>query len=291
MLAGPAFRVHSLSISLSPDVAGSAGVNQSMGCVVNQMQHVLGLPATDTEWQCLTKAVATGAVPAVVLRSKRAEIRTLRWISADGQSVIVKLNGQKGWRTVLKTMLGRTGGMREAFALRRLRAAGIPCPRVLAYHKSIRGLPEALYIEDMGPVRRAIDVFRELVVAGQSEVIETMESGIIEMTQRVVAAGFVDEDHSLMNIVVRPDRSLLRLDLECARTFRQGNHWMLVPMLSRLFRTYAIACGNEAGRAEDFVKRTAAALSLPSAVTSEVWATVAADLVESRFETLENTHG
>jgi hypothetical protein len=115
---------------------------------------------------------------------------------------------------------------------------------------------ELLITEDLGNVICGADHLRHLLATGDSCGIRRFEGDLVELTYRLLEAGVVDPDHSLLNIIVLPAGGVGRLDFELARQRRWPRlHFKLFGlMVGRLILSYTFLVQPETALAAQFSK-------------------------------------
>jgi hypothetical protein len=121
---------------------------------------------------------------------------------------------------------------------------------------------EVLVMEDLGAVRTAQECIKDAIAAGRLGEVERLEKDVIELTARIVDAGVLDSDHSVMNMVCKEEGRLCRLDFEVARvapsaSLRPG---LLARMIARLVGTFVFSVQPDGERAARFASLLAGEL-------------------------------
>lgn len=215
-------------------------------------------------------------VQAMLGESRRAEVlsrgenRTiLRSRVGDGVSLVVKLWNRPDFVGVVRRCLRIDSASHEWRSMARLRRAGLRVPRPLGCYRvpaNTDGFTDAILMEDMGNCASATEHIKKLIADGDEMRLESVNHQLVEMTAVILAAGIIDTDHSLVNIVVRSDGKLVRLDLEMAR-------WVGLPrfftgmygrMLGRLLGSYTFAVQPDGQRVRQFAQRLAIRLAPPT---------------------------
>lgn len=236
------------------------------------------------------KSVALGDTDFEILR-QRADGLVAGVSTADGQSVVVKMwkrPGPRGWYR----RLTRTGNLdREWTILHRLYARGLPVPQPIArcrFRRPLNGYTDAILIEDLGRWPRAIDQVRKMLDSGDETVYRTFETGLLELTSDVLEAGVVDEDHHLVNILVRPTGDVARIDFEIAARarFPSLHSAQLAEMLANLLSSYLFAVQPRFELADEFAHRLDARLELSESTRRKI-----VPLVERSVEKQRKLHG
>ena len=202
-----------------------------------------------------------------VLRSKRFPSLTARWRVED-DSAIVKIWAAEGLKARLARAAYLSGAAREWRHLIALRALGLRVPAVLGFCRTLRF--EVLVLEDLGVCERVGEYLGRLVTENENEEIGRIENELVDATAIMVRAGILDTDHSVLNFVVAPDRSIYRLDLECSR--RRGSLFrdhLLAEMLGRLVSTFAFAVAPQLDRVSRLADSFAKLLEVRSGVLNK----------------------
>jgi len=195
----------------------------------------------------------------VIYRRKNRIV--IRWRGkASDESLIIKLWSRPDLKGRLRGLLHISSCHHEWRTLVRLSAVNMAVPHPLGYCRltpSIAGYTEALFIEDLGECASATDYLKQLIHAGQEQQVLRFENVMIEMTEQILAAGMVDVDHGLVNIVVQTSGRPVRLDFELARLVI----WPLLfttmygDMLGRLIVLHAFAVQPDTDRTTRFAER------------------------------------
>lgn len=165
--------------------------------------------------EAATRASVAEASEIEILRERGEDVRIARVAGEEGRSVVVKCWNRRGLRGGIRRATRSNIGWREYEALRRLQAAGTPCPEPLAYLR----LPawarhtEALVSGDLGACRDSTEVYKGLRGADAAGA-EAFEEALIASTVSMVHGGLLDTDHRLPNFVVPPGGEPMRIDFE-----------------------------------------------------------------------------
>lgn len=196
----------------------------------------------------------------------------IRWPGEErGESIIIKMWSRPDLRGRLRRWLRIAPSDLEWKNLRRLRGIGLATPCPLGFGRvapSIAGYTDVLFMEDLGDCETAMDHLKQLIRAGDEQQVLGFENAVIEMTRQLIGAGMLDEDHSLMNIVVQPSGRLVRLDLEITRRMIWPRLFpsMYGRMLGRLIGVHAFAVQPDVGRTTRFAERLRVRLAPPAVV-------------------------
>ena len=130
------------------------------------------------------------------------------------------------------------------------------------------GYTDAVIVGDLGRCALALDVLDSAAQQERESDCITLEDEVLDFTEAFVAAGILDADHHLVNLLVTPDRRVARIDFELARTV-----WVpaLFPeryaeMLGALMSTYVFAVQPHIHHADRFAAKLAQRLAPSSAV-------------------------
>ncbi len=212
-------------------------------------------------------ALATTACPPALREALHADEQDLELLKAVPGRTVVRVRRRRAPPVIVKwwARLDLVGALRartrtaswdhEWRSLRALHQAGVPVPRpVSLLQVDEAGVPvHAVLMEDLGRCTVALDHVKALAAAGDEEALRTFDAALIDLTARIVEAGFVDPDHRLNNVVVDATGRPLRLDVELARPASS----LLSPvahgrMLGCLVATYVYAVQPEVRLAERF---------------------------------------
>ena len=190
-------------------------------------------------------------------RDNRTVIRAM---AAPQTSIIVKLWARPDWRGTLRRLFKMSPADYEWHNLQRFARAGIRVPKPLGFCRVRRhqhNFTDALFLEDLGETTSATEHVKLLIRAMEEKRLRMLEDELIEMTDRMVAAGIVDVDHGLINTVVPHSGEPIRLDLEMARTLWMPSlYWRAYGrMIGHLVSTYAFAVQPNTSRTTDFAQR------------------------------------
>jgi hypothetical protein len=215
----------------------------------------------------IVESVLAGSPGIEVL--KRGKNRTIfRWRDDNGDSVVAKFWKRPDLKGRVRRCLGIDSASHEWRSLIRLDRAGLRVPRPLGRCRlppNHQAFTEAVIMEDVGDCGDAMNYIKSLISGGDEEKIESVEQQLIEMTTAILAAGMIDTDHGLFNVLARSDGELIRMDLEMAR-------WVGVPqifegmygrMLGRLLGTYTFTVQPDDQRVRRFAQRLVSQLGPP----------------------------
>ena len=218
-------------------------------------------------------AMATCPHPAGVLY-RTSERMLVRYRSSHGgASVMMKMWARPGWRGVLRRLTGSSNCQREYAALVTVHRAGVRVPRPIGWCRLWNdpgGFTEALFMEDLGRCSSSTEYLKEIIRQGREDLVREFDENVIHMTKVILAAGILDPDHGLVNIVLTADGHLARLDMELARKvlgpMRTVRYRLWGEMIGRLIATYTFAVQPDSGRAVRFAHALDEHLSLSASV-------------------------
>ncbi|MCC6907836.1 MAG: hypothetical protein IT430_07850 [Phycisphaerales bacterium] len=195
----------------------------------------------------------------------------MRITDSGGDSVVVKACRQRDLKERLQGLSGLSMAHREWRAHEHVVRSGIRAPRLLQFLRLNLNSGErfeAIVMEDLGPTCNGMVHLKELIAQGDEDAVESFESRVVGLTERLLAAKVVDVDHQFRNIVVGQDREPMRVDFECARVFRgakppASSHGA---MLGWLIVSHAFTCQPETSRTERFADHLRQCLRPPEAV-------------------------
>ncbi len=178
----------------------------------------------------------------------------------QGKSLIVKLWRRSGLKALVRRLTHTSNLDRELRASERLAECDITVPRILGHQRLDRKFSpftDVMVMEDMGELRTMMDVFKEVVKAGDDKRLEEIEDELVRMTAAMTDAGVYDPDHSMANVVVTEEGKLARIDFEVARSgqYGQGSDKLLGLMLARLIGTYIFTVQPHTDRVDRFTQR------------------------------------
>lgn len=209
-----------------------------------------------------------------VLRGRSGSRGTLMRVrDSVGDSVIVKAWHLRDLKERLQAFSGLSMARREWRSHRHVERAGLRVPRLIEFLR-LRCRDdrrfEALIAEDLGDTVNGMVHLKELLRVRDAAAVQEFEDRVIEMTRQLLAAGIVDVDHQLRNIVVTGASEPMRIDFECARRYRGQAPPMheYGRMLGRLVVSHAYACQPDLDRTESFARRLAERLAVPANVLS-----------------------
>jgi len=234
--------------------------------------------------ELLARFVADGD-GAARLKHRPRDSAVYRIPALDGShTVILKVWRRTGLRSRLRILLRTSPLLREVAGMNLMRSCGIPGPQPLARLSFERSSPiwtHALFMEDLGECRMAVDHIRELVANQRHDEVRSFAAQVIGMTTAMVRRGILDIDHGFVNIVTRAAGTPVRVDFEQVRLVRWVSLFpaLYARMLSRLVSSFTYGVQPEVGLAEQFAVQLQAALSPPRRVLLR-----AADLVSAGME-------
>lgn len=220
----------------------------------------------DTMSQIVESVLAGSPRVEVLYRGKNRTI--FRWRGDNGASLVAKFWNRPDLKGSVRRCLGIESASHEWRSLVRLDRAGLRVPRPLGRCRvppNHQAFTEAVIMEDIGDCDYATNYLKSLISGGEEAKIQSVEQQLIDMTVAILAAGMIDTDHSLVNVVARRDGELIRMDLEMAR-------WVGVPqifggmyggMLGRLLGSYTFAVQPDDQRVRRFAQRLASQLGPP----------------------------
>ncbi len=200
---------------------------------------------------------------------RRGDGTVFRWRDGDGASLVVKVWRRPDFLGVVRRCLRIDSASYEWRSMVRLHRAGLHVPQPLGrcrMEANALGFTDAILMEDMGGCTQAAEYIKKLIADGDEMRVESADQQLVEMTAVILAARMIDTDHSLVNIFVRDDGELLRLDFEMAR-------WVGLPrlfrgmygrMLGRLLSSYTFAVQPDDQRVRRFARGVASKLAPPT---------------------------
>ena len=234
---------------------------------------------TAQQMSAWTEHFCTGQLQYEILQDKRPRSVVVRLKPCDAETVIAKFWNRPGLRGMLRRLTRTDPVSKEVRTLRRFRRSRVRVPKVLGHWQvNDRSLPYtgALFLEDLGECILAMEHVKTLILDGKEDELHEFEEQLIDITWNVLAAGIVDTDHTLINMVVNSSMELYRLDYEVGKKvlFRG-----LVPraygdMLGRMLESYTYAVQPDAARTYRFAKRLVDVLRPPPSVLKRVSAYV-----------------
>jgi hypothetical protein len=185
-----------------------------------------------------------GDVPGTVLTKSSGTV--VRLEPPFASPVVLKLWLHHGLKAQLRRASRTDPVSREVRMLRRMESLNVPVPKVLGSRwLSARecGYTGAILLEDLGDCVTAVEKIKTLCQEKNYDALERLEASILEITKKIVSGGLLDTDHSLVNMVVSPNGSLYRLDVEFAVRVRFPNLFSgwYGGMLGRLLSSHAFA--------------------------------------------------
>lgn len=257
--AGLGARVHEVDTGGPPEEAALAVRRQVIPALAAARRRALP--------RSLPWALATTPCPPALREALHADEQDLELLKAVPGRTVVRVRRRRAPPVIVKwwARLDLVGALRartrtaswdhEWRSLRALHQAGVPVPRpVSLLQVDEAGVPvHAVLMEDLGRCSVALDHVKALAAGGDDEALRAFDAALIDLTARIVEAGYVDPDHRLNNVVVDPTGRPLRLDVELARPASRA----LSPvahgrMLGCLVATYVYAVQPEVRLAERF---------------------------------------
>jgi hypothetical protein len=209
--------------------------------------------------RCL-EALRAGIDNAKIIYRRENRI-VIRWRGpASDESLIVKMWSRPDIKGRLRRLLHISSCDHEWRTLVRLAAVNMAVPRPLGFCRltpNIAGYTEALFTEDLGECASATCYLKQLIHTGNEQQVRQFENVLIQMTEQILAAGMVDVDHGLVNIVVQASGRPVRLDFELARRVIWPRLFttMYGDMLGRLIVLHAFAVQPDTDRTTRFAER------------------------------------
>lgn len=228
--------------------------------------------------QCL-EALRAGFENADVINRRENRV-VIRWRMEDtGRSIIVKMWSRTDWKGRLRRLLGRAACNHEWRNLARVGRLGVAVPQPLGFCRvvpDIDGYTDVLFMEDLGECELAMDYLKRLIRSGQEKAALNFENEQIDMTAKIVAAGMLDVDHGMLNIVVQGSGRAVKLDLELTRRVIWPSLFpgMYGQMLGRMIGLHAFTVQPEVGRTTRFAERLCERLRPPKTVLKRAGAHV-----------------
>jgi hypothetical protein len=172
----------------------------------------------------------------------------------DAVTLIVKtwsLDRGSALRRLKRTIVGERGGCENEFGMaRHLRrtAPSLNAPDALARFPSLEVMGkscEVMLMDDLGQCTTASDVIKRCVSTGQVDELERLNHFIVDsVAELLFSAEVIDDDHSVINIVLSPlTGQFHRIDFEVGQ-FRKDCRMperAIGGMLGRLLATYTFA--------------------------------------------------
>jgi len=185
-----------------------------------------------------------GDVPGTVLA--RSSGTVVRLEPPFSSPVVLKLWQHRGLKAQVRRAFRTDSVSRETRMLRIMKSLNVPVPEVLGSRwLSARecGHSGAILLEDLGDCVTAAEKIKTLCQEKNYDALERLEASTLEITKKIVSGGLLDTDHSLVNMVVSPNGSLYRLDVEFAVRVRFPNLFSgwYGGMLGRLLSSHAFA--------------------------------------------------
>lgn len=191
----------------------------------------------------------------------------LRIRDDDGASVIAKAFLARSLKERLKGIAGVGMARREWRVHRHLEESGLAVPHLIGNFR-VRCADgrrfDVVVVEDLGTTRNGLVHFKQLLERGDEEQVRRFEDDVIELTHELLGAGVVDVDHQLRNIVLNGSARPIRIDFECARTFRSSSppDQTYGIMVGRLITSHAFGTQPNLDRTSRFATRLADRLGL-----------------------------
>lgn len=200
---------------------------------------------------------------------RRGNRIVIRWYPLTShKSLIIKMWSRPDLKGRLRSLLHISSCDHEWRTLVRLSGVNMAVPHPLGFCRltpAIAGYTEALFTEDIGECESATSHLKKLIQTRQEQEVFQFENIMIEMTEQILAAGMVDVDHGLVNIVVQSSGRPIRLDFELARLViwpRLFSKWY-GEMLGQLILLHAFAVQPDTHRTTKFAERLSERLSPP----------------------------
>ncbi len=217
-------------------------------------------------WEKLATEVVASFGKYQVLSSNKD--KTVIRISLPGdllKSVICKIWHEDSiWKTI-KHKAGISSAIREHKNLVKLKAANIEVPSCFSLIRITSnkqfGICELLFMEDLGNLTTAIDFLKNIE---EPEEILAFENKLIYLTQKLVSIGYIDSDHSLVNLAVTKDGRLVKIDLELGSWNRFSNFIFrnYSKMLARFISSYIYAVQPNRNRVSSFISKLSECIPL-----------------------------
>jgi glycosyltransferase involved in cell wall biosynthesis len=210
---------------------------------------------------------------------KRGPDRLLARVRHAGRPVVLKLWKRQGPVQWVRALTRSGSASREWQALSRLQETGLSAPLPLGHCRiGWWSVPytHALVMEDLGKCRTSFMVVKELAVANKKAQLLRIEGELIDLTVAMLAAGVVDPDHGLANVVRTPEGRMVRLDLEIARTdlAPASAPELTGRMIGRLVGSHAYAVQPHTHLTDDFAHRLVSRLPLEKRVLAHARAEI-----------------
>jgi len=209
--------------------------------------------------QCL-EALRTGFDDAEAIYRRKNRV-VIRWRGAvSGASLIIKMWSRTGLKGGLRRLLRIASCDHEWRTLVRLRRVHMDVPRPLGMCRlknSIASYTDVLFLEDLGECDSSSDYLKRLIYEGQEQQVLRFENVMIRMTEQILAAGMIDVDHGLANIVMQASGRPVRLDFELSRRVIWPRLFPIMygDMLGRLIVLHAFAVQPHTDRTTRFAER------------------------------------
>ena len=237
----------------------------------------------------MAEAIQEGCVDgtSVTLLRDRRDSAIMRVCCDDQSTVIMKFWARRGWRAVLRGWSRTTPSWREWTALHQLWARHVPIARPLARFSidcQSGRFSEALVIEDLGIVQTAHHELKEAIARGDRALASLIEDDVVALTARIVRAGVLDPDHSVVNMLCLPGGQLRRIDFELARLVSATSRRpaLYSQMIARLVGSFVFTVQPDLERAAQFSMRLAEELSPPLRVLQSAQSMIDAELERQR---------
>jgi hypothetical protein len=165
----------------------------------------------------------------------RQKNKTVLRLRGDGApSIIAKLWSHPPLAGALRRMVSATPSDQEWRNSLRLAKAGVPVAQLLGRTRlapGLAGYTDAVFMEDLGDCELATDYLKRLIALGDEARVLQFEDALIKMMERMLAAGIIDVDHGMANVVVQKSGRPVRLDFELARRVV----WPALPLFSAMY--------------------------------------------------------
>lgn len=198
----------------------------------------------------------------VTLLRRRNDSVTLRLATSNQLTVILKCWRRSGLRGYVRLRTRTSPSWREWLALTRLSRDGVRVSRPL-YRFSCPttrdSFSECLVVEDLGVAPTVQEVLHRASAEARQDELDRMECLLIQMTHALLASSIVDPDHSVVNMLYRPDGYPYRIDFEVAQLspskFARGR--LYAQMIARLVTSFVYSVQPDVPRARRFADNLA----------------------------------
>jgi hypothetical protein len=193
--------------------------------------------------------------------SRRENRIVIRWpLLESGDSIVVKMWSRPDLNGSVRRLLGVAACNHEWRNLVRMNEFGMAVPRPLGFSRvvpDIAGYTDVLFMEDLGECELATEYLKRLIRAGGDQQASSFEDVQIDMASQMLAAGMLDVDHGVHNIVVQPSGRPVKLDVELGRRVFWPKLFpkMYGTMLGRMIAMHAFAVQPDEGRMTRFAQR------------------------------------